>query len=81
MEFFQNDLQNAAQTLFAQIAGCAASEVDRVYAVAGEESGGFCDMGAKSISIAVHLRLAARERVKIAVDTLALAEGDVNVNP
>src|SRR5699024_1435904 len=62
-----------------QIAGRAAAEVHRVHQMVGGEGGGLRQMGAEGVGIRIHPVLGPGQGVEVAVDALAPAEGDVEI--
>ena len=69
------------QALLSQPGGGAAAEVDGVHLMGGGVGGDLRQLAAQDGDIAVHLPLAVGQGVEVAVDALALAEGDMDIQP
>ena len=71
--------QQLRQPLLPQIAGGSAAEIHRVHRLPGAAGRHLLQMADEGGGIGVHLLLAVGQGVEIAIGTLALAEGDMQV--
>ena len=73
--------ENGSHTFRAEESGGAAAKIDGVYPVVGRQSAGLLDMGANGGEVVLHQFIVlGGQGVEVAVNALAAAEGDVNIN-
>ena len=77
----KNRVQKAAQAVGAEIARCAAAEVNGVYGAVRRALPPRGELHGQRGDVSVHLSLGARQGVEVAVNALRLAERNVDVKP
>lgn len=77
----KNRVQKAAQAVGAEIARCAAAEVNGVYGAVRRALPPRGELRGQRGDVSVHLSLGARQGVEVAVNALRLAERNVDVKP